>query len=133
MSWLPQMIEHRCSVGERGGFFERLRRRNLPGSHPGARHAGAASRAGADFGFGRARESSQEGLFRVAVRYEDEALGRACLEIGRRLCLAAIHDRRSTSIWKSTNCAKLADASAWVPALAHVAVLPGRAAFQFGG
>ena len=26
MSWLPTMIEHRCSVGERGGFFERLRR-----------------------------------------------------------------------------------------------------------
>ena len=26
MSWLPSMIEHRCSIGERGGFFERLRR-----------------------------------------------------------------------------------------------------------
>ena len=26
MGWLPTMIEHRCSVGERGGFFERLRR-----------------------------------------------------------------------------------------------------------
>ena len=26
MNWLPLMIEHRCSVGERGGFFERLRR-----------------------------------------------------------------------------------------------------------
>ena len=26
MAWLPTMIEHRCSIGERGGFFERLRR-----------------------------------------------------------------------------------------------------------
>ena len=26
MAWLPTMIEHRCNVGERGGFFERLRR-----------------------------------------------------------------------------------------------------------
>ena len=26
MGWLPTMIEHRCSIGERGGFFERLRR-----------------------------------------------------------------------------------------------------------
>jgi cyanophycin synthetase len=26
MAWLPSLIEHRCSVGERGGFFERLRR-----------------------------------------------------------------------------------------------------------
>jgi cyanophycin synthetase len=26
MAWLPSLIEHRCSVGRRGGFFERLRR-----------------------------------------------------------------------------------------------------------
>ena len=26
MAWMPTMIEHRCSVGTRGGFFERLRR-----------------------------------------------------------------------------------------------------------
>ncbi len=30
MSWLPTMIEHRCSIGERGGFFERLRRGTYP-------------------------------------------------------------------------------------------------------
>src|SRR4051794_36517524 len=26
MDWLPTLVEHRCSLGERGGFFERLRR-----------------------------------------------------------------------------------------------------------
>ena len=26
MAWLPTMIEHRCGLGYRGGFFERLRR-----------------------------------------------------------------------------------------------------------
>ena len=25
-TWLPSLIEHRCSVGERGGFFQRLER-----------------------------------------------------------------------------------------------------------
>ena len=25
-AWLPSLVEHRCSLGERGGFFERLRR-----------------------------------------------------------------------------------------------------------
>jgi len=30
MAWLPGLIEHRCSVGERGGFFERLRRGTYP-------------------------------------------------------------------------------------------------------
>jgi len=92
MSWLPQMIEHRCSVGERGGFFQRLRDGTYPAHILEHVTLELQARAGADFGFGRARESSQEGLFRVAVRYEDEALGRACLETGRRLCLAAIHN-----------------------------------------
>src|SRR5262249_42237679 len=30
MAWLPTMIEHRCSVGERGGFFQRLRDGTYP-------------------------------------------------------------------------------------------------------
>ncbi len=30
MAWLPTMIEHRCSEGVRGGFFERLRRGTYP-------------------------------------------------------------------------------------------------------
>ncbi|MGV3661911.1 MAG: cyanophycin synthetase family protein, partial [Prosthecobacter sp.] len=29
-AWLPGMIEHRCSVGERGGFFQRLERGTYP-------------------------------------------------------------------------------------------------------
>src|ERR1700754_1202102 len=32
MGWLPTMIEHRCSVGERGGVFERLRRGTFMGN-----------------------------------------------------------------------------------------------------
>src|SRR6188472_3304643 len=92
-SWLPTMIEHRCSIGERGGFFERLRRGTYLAHILEHVTLELQTRAGANFGFGRARESSQEGLFRVAVRCDDEALGRACLEVGRRLCLAAVHDQ----------------------------------------
>jgi len=29
-SWLPSMIQHRCSVGEVGGFFQRLDRGTYP-------------------------------------------------------------------------------------------------------
>ena len=43
MAWLPTMIEHRCSVGERGGFFERLRRGTYLAPHPRARHARTAN------------------------------------------------------------------------------------------
>ena len=31
VSWMPTMIEHRCSVGKRGGFFQRLSRGTYPG------------------------------------------------------------------------------------------------------
>ena len=42
MSWMPSMIEHRCSIGQRGGFFQRLRTGTYLGPHPRTRHAGTA-------------------------------------------------------------------------------------------
>ena len=30
MAWLPSLVEHRCSVGERGGFLKRLRDGTYP-------------------------------------------------------------------------------------------------------
>src|SRR5262249_7091563 len=93
MRWLPLMIEHRCSIGERGGFFERLRRGTYLAHILEHVTLELQTRAGSELGFGRARETTREGLFRVAVRYEDEEVGRACLETGRRLCLAAVYDQ----------------------------------------
>ncbi len=92
MAWLPQMIEHRCSIGERGGFFERLRRGTYLAHILEHVSIELQALAGFEIGFGRARETRQEGLFRVALRYEEEAVARAALETGRRLCLAAVHD-----------------------------------------
>jgi cyanophycin synthetase len=93
MAWLPTLVEHRCSVGTRGGFFERLRRGTYLAhilEHVTLELQGLA---GTEVGFGRARETSQEGVYKVAVEYESEELARACLEAGRELCLAAVHDR----------------------------------------
>src|SRR5262245_12917317 len=49
--------------------------------------------AGSPVSFGLTRETSRPGLFRVVVEYEEEPLGRACLDVARELCLAALHDR----------------------------------------
>ena len=46
MRWMPTMIEHRCSIGERGGFFQRLRTGTYLGPYPRTRHAGAADVGG---------------------------------------------------------------------------------------
>src|SRR5450759_5247227 len=79
MAWLPTMIEHRCSVGERGGFFERLRRGTYQAHILEHVTLELQSLAGTEVGFGRARETSEEGVYKVAIEYEDEACARACL------------------------------------------------------
>ena len=94
MGWLPTLIEHRCSVGERGGFFERLRPRHLPGPHPRARHARAAEPGRHDVGFGRARETDAEGVYKVVIEYRRRRRRRSpALHAGTQAVLAAIHDR----------------------------------------
>lgn len=93
MSWLPTMIEHRCSVGERGGFFERLRRGTYMAHILEHVTLELQSMAGTEVGFGRARELDEEGVYRVAIEYEEETIARTALEIGRRLILAAIDDQ----------------------------------------
>jgi len=93
MAWLPTMIEHRCSIGERGGFFQRL----LDGTYPAhiLEHVAIELQtlAGTPVGFGKARETSEEGVYKVVMRYRDEQVARACLFAARELLLAAIYDR----------------------------------------
>ncbi|WP_010586081.1 cyanophycin synthetase [Schlesneria paludicola] len=92
MSWLPTMIEHRCSVGERGGFFQRLRWGTYLAHILEHTTLELQTLCGTPVGYGRARETSEEGLFKVAIRYQEESLGRACLETARDLLMAAVFD-----------------------------------------
>ncbi|MFM7738497.1 MAG: cyanophycin synthetase family protein, partial [Planctomycetota bacterium] len=91
--WLPTLIEHRCSVGERGGFFERLRRGTYMAHILEHVVLELQSLAGTEVGYGRARELDEEGVYRVAIEYQEESLARAALEVGRRLVLAAVEDQ----------------------------------------
>lgn len=92
MAWLPTMIEHRCSVGTRGGFFERLRRGTYQAHILEHVTLELQSLAGHPVGYGRARETSEEGVYKVAIEYDEEELGIACLHAARELCHAAVHD-----------------------------------------
>jgi cyanophycin synthetase len=93
MSWLPSMIEHRCSTGERGGFFERLRRGTYLAHILEHVTLELQTLAGHEVSFGRARETSEEGVYKVVFKYKDETLARECLAAARELCLAAVYDR----------------------------------------
>ena len=93
MGWLPSMIEHRCSIGERGGFFERLRRGTYMGHILEHATLELQSLAGTTVGFGRARETSVEGTYKVAIEYIDEQVAMAALATAFEMLLAAVHDR----------------------------------------
>src|SRR5262249_10804122 len=87
--WLPSLVEHRCSIGTRGGFFERLRRGTYLAHVLEHVVLELQCLAGIEVTYGRARETSEAGVYRVAFEYECEDLGRAALPLARELCLAA--------------------------------------------
>jgi cyanophycin synthetase len=93
MAWLPTMVEHRCSVGERGGFFVRLRRGTYMAHILEHVTLELQTLAGTPVGFGRARETNKEGVYKVAISYREEKLGLACLDKAFELLMAAVHDR----------------------------------------
>jgi cyanophycin synthetase len=92
-SWLPGLIEHRCGIGEPGGFLQRLREGTWPGHILEHVTIELQNQAGMKTGFGKARETSTRGLYKVVVRTRHEKVGRACLDAARDLVMAAIEDR----------------------------------------
>jgi cyanophycin synthetase len=93
MSWLPGLIEHRCSIGERGGFCERLRRGTYPAHILEHVTLELQSLCGVQSGFGRARSTATDGIYKVVFKYKDEELGSECLEAARDLVMAALENQ----------------------------------------
>ena len=93
ISWLPSMIEHRCSEGVRGGFFMRLRDGTWLGHVLEHVTLELQTLGHLPVGYGRTRETSERGVYRVVVECLDPGFGEVCLRTGRELILAAIDDR----------------------------------------
>ncbi|TFW31497.1 cyanophycin synthetase [Massilia horti] len=91
-AWLPGLIEHRCGVGERGGFLERLRDGTWAGHILEHVVLELQNLAGMKTGFGKTRSTPERGIYKMAFRTREENAGRAALEAGRALLLAAIND-----------------------------------------
>ena len=92
-AWLPSLVEHRCSYGERGGFLRRLEEGTWPAHILEHVSLELQNLAGMPGGFGKARQTSIRGVYKVVIRAWHEEVTRACLEAGRELVLAAIEDR----------------------------------------
>ena len=90
---LPSLIEHRCSPGVRGGFLMRLKDGTWPChiiEHVTLALQDLAGVPG--YGFGRARETEERGVYKVMVSGWQEEVTRAALYTARDLVLAAIED-----------------------------------------
>ena len=90
MAWLPSMVEHRCSIGERGGFFERLRTGTWMGHVLEHVTLELQTLAGTPVGYGRARETKKPGVYNVVIEYKEESFAVECLHAAHRLIMAAI-------------------------------------------
>ncbi|GAB3412652.1 cyanophycin synthetase [Massilia agilis] len=91
-TWLPGLIEHRCGVGTRGGFLERLQEGTWAGHILEHIVLELQNMAGMKTGFGKTRSVGEPGIYKMAFRTREEGVGRAALEAGRELLLAAIND-----------------------------------------
>jgi len=91
-AWLPSLIEHHCGVGEHGGFLKRVREGTWAGHILEHVTLELQNLAGMQSGFGKARETSTRGVYKVVMRSRNEHVSRACLAVARDLILAAIHD-----------------------------------------
>ena len=119
-AWLPSLVEHRCGVGKRGGFIERL--------HEGTWAAHILEHivlelqnlAGMRTGFGKTRKAAEPSLYKMAFRTRQEQVGRAALEGGRDLLLAAIHDTSYDVAAKVAELRELVDSVCLGPSTAHI-------------
>ncbi len=91
---LPSLIEHRCSPGVRGGFLMRLKDGTWPChiiEHVTLALQDLAGVPG--YGFGRARETEERGVYKVMVSGWQEDVTRAALYTARDLVLGAIENQ----------------------------------------
>jgi cyanophycin synthetase len=119
-TWLPGLIEHRCGVGERGGFIERLHSGTWAGHILEHVVLELQNLAGMKTGFGKTRSTGQHGVYKMAFRTRDAVVGRAALEAGHRLLMAAINDDAFDMAGTVTRLTELVDRYCLGPSTANI-------------
>ncbi|MBK5212185.1 MAG: cyanophycin synthetase [Flavobacteriaceae bacterium] len=86
----PSMYEHRCSVGEPGGFFQRVEEGTWMGHIVEHIALEIQSLADMDTGFGRTRTYGEKGVYNVVFSYIEENVGRYAANAAVDICQALI-------------------------------------------
>ena len=92
-TFLPSLIEHRCSRDERGGFIARLNEGTWIGHVLEHVALELMTLAGLPGGFGRTRETTERGVYKLAIRNWQDDITRIALDEGIALILAAVEDK----------------------------------------
>ena len=87
---LPSLVEHYCSPGYRGGFFERVRTGTYMGHIIEHIALELQELAGTPVGFGRTRSTSTPGVYNVVFEYVEEQAGRYAGRAAVRLCQSIV-------------------------------------------
>lgn len=89
LNLIPSINEHRCSVGEPGGFLQRLRDGTWAGHLVEHLAIELQNLVGFSVGYGKTVDSYEPGIYNVVYRYRDEATGlaagEAAVEIAQKL------------------------------------------------
>ncbi|MDB5205254.1 MAG: cphA [Flavisolibacter sp.] len=89
---LPSLYEHRCSVGNPGGFFERVKEGTWMGHVIEHIAIALQNLAGIELGFGQTRGTGEEGVYHVVFEYGEEEEGRYTLSAAIKVAEALIND-----------------------------------------
>ncbi|QOY93448.1 cyanophycin synthetase [Massilia sp. UMI-21] len=119
-AWLPGLVEHHCGVGHRGGFLERLRDGTWAGHILEHVVLELQNMAGMKTGFGKTRSTGRRGVYKMAFRTRDEVVGRAALDAGHRLMMAAINDTPFDMAATVQHLTSLVDRYCLGPSTAHI-------------
>ena len=86
----PSMYSHRCSVGEPGGFFQRVEEGTWMGHIIEHIALEIQTLADMDTGFGRTRTYGEKGVYNVVFSYIEENVGRYAANAAVDICQALI-------------------------------------------
>src|SRR5450830_460387 len=117
---LPGLAVHRCGIGEPGGFLERLRAGTWVAHILEHVVLELQNMAGMRTGFGKTRQTSVRGVYKMAFRTTQEQVGRAALVVGRDLVHAAIRGTPFDVATAVVELHELVDDHCLGPSTAHI-------------
>jgi cyanophycin synthetase len=92
-SLLPGMYTHRCSVGQPGGFFQRIEEGTWMGHVIEHIALEIQSIAGMEVGFGRTRSYGEHGVYHVVFDYLEEKVGVYAAKAAVRIAQALVDNK----------------------------------------